>query len=235
MNNSNPLDVYGIITSNVAGVFMPPDNAGGIPFNQRQPSDPIFQLATQLKLWLDQGSPPGAFTLPTPIGGTSPGYAIGATLGAQLTNIGSCVPNQAMVGTDSSTMDQLDDQFVQATSLPLTLDKTDLTTLDSAALAQNGVISYAPTYPLWSDDAQKMRYIRVPRGQTVVFDKATQKFKIPANTRFYKTFLKQVTDVDGKSTYRKIETRLIVSRPDTHDAGRDGAAERALRDLCLER
>ena len=49
--------------------------------------------------------------------------------------------------------------------LPPTLDQTDLTTLDSATLAQNGVISFAPTYPLWSDNAQKMRYVRVPRGQ----------------------------------------------------------------------
>ena len=215
VTNSNPLNIYGIITSDTAGVFMPPDTALGVPFSQRQPSDPVVQLAANLKIWMDQGSPPGSFTLPSPIGGTSAGYAIGATLGAQLTNIGSCIPNQAMVGTNASTMDQLDALFAQAISLPPTLDQTDLTTLDSAALAQSGVISYAPTYPLWSDDAKKMRYIRVPHGQSVVFDKASQKLQIPANTRFYKTFLKTVTDVDGNPAYRKIETRLIVSRPDT--------------------
>ncbi len=60
-----------------------------------------------------------------------------------------------------------------------------------------------------------MRYIRVPHGQSVVFDKASQTFQIPPNTRFYKTFLKAVTDVAGNSTYRKIETRVIVARPDT--------------------
>ena len=215
--------VYQIITSNDVGVVMPPATAGGVPFAQRQPSDAVYQLATQLNLWLQQGSPPGSFELPSSTGGASPGYAIGAALGAQLTNIGSCVPNQAMVGTDTSKMDQLDATFAQATSLPSNLVETDLTTLDSAALAQNGVISYAPTYPLWSDDAQKMRYVRVPRGQSIVFDGASQQFQIPANTRFYKTFLKEVTDVDGNATYRKIETRLIVSRPDT--TASDGTAQ----------
>jgi mono/diheme cytochrome c family protein len=223
VNNSNPLNIYGIITSDTPGVFMPPDTGGGIPFSQRQPSDPVVQLAANLKIWMDQGSPPGSFTLPTPTGGTSAGYAIGATLGAQLTNIGSCIPNQAMIGTNSSAMDQLDAQFAQATSLPPTLDLTDLTTLDSGALAQSGVISYAPTYPLWSDDAEKMRYIRVPHGQSVGFDKASQTFQIPPNTRFYKTFLKAVTDINGNPTFRKIETRLIVSRPDTTMA--DGTAQ----------
>src|SRR5580698_9268376 len=67
-----------------------------------------------------------------------------------------------------------------------------------------------------------MRYVRVPVGQSIAFDKATQKFSIPPNTRFYKTFLKQVNDANGNSTWRKIETRLIVSRPDTTNS--DGSA-----------
>src|SRR5450631_3815996 len=207
--------VYDIITSNTAAIVMPPVGAGGVPFDQRQPSDAVYQLATQLELWLRQNRPPGSFTLPGTVSGASAGYAIGATLGAQLTNIGSCVPDKAMVATDTSAMDQLDSMFAQATSLPATLDQTDLTTLDNATLAQNGVVSYAPTYPLWSDNAQKMRYVRVPHGQSIAFDKASQSFQIPANTRFYKTFLKEVTDVSGNTSYRKIETRVILSRLDT--------------------
>ena len=205
--------VYDIITSNEPSVVMPPVSGGGFPFDQRQPSDAVYQLATQLKLWLDQGRPIGAFTIPSEGGGA--GYAIGPTLGGQLTNIGSCVPSTSMVATQTSAMDQLDTMFAAATTLPGTLDQTDLTTLDSATLAQDGVISFAPTYPLWSDNAQKMRYVRVPRGQSIKFDKATQSFSIPPNTRFYKTFLKEVKDVSGNPTYKKIETRLIVSRPDT--------------------
>jgi hypothetical protein len=208
--------VYDIMTSTDPNVFMPPSAAGGILLSQRMPSDAVVQLATLLDLWLSQGSPPDAFTLPAQAAAASMGYAMSPALGAQLTNIGSCIPDKGMVGIDSSAMDQLDTMFANATALPSTLDQTDLTTLDSAALAQSGVISYAPTYPLWSDDAEKMRYIRVPQGQSVVFDPSTQKFTIPTNTRFYKTFLKSVVDQSGNSTYRKIETRLIVSRPDTN-------------------
>jgi mono/diheme cytochrome c family protein len=211
-------DVYNILTSDDPAMMMPPPPplANGMPFSQRPPTDAQVELASLLNLWLMQGSPPDVFELPAQAASSSAGYEISTALGAQLTNIGSCVPDKAMVAIDATPMDQLDATFSQATSLPPTLDLTDLTTLDSAALAQTGVISFAPTYPLWSDNAEKMRYVRVPRGQSIVFDKAAQKFTIPANTRFYKTFLKQVTDLSGNtSTYRKIETRLIVSRPDS--------------------
>jgi mono/diheme cytochrome c family protein len=209
-------DVYKIITSDDPMVFMPPAGGGGVPFSQRMSSDAVVQLATLLNPWLAQGSPPDAFNLPVQAGASSMGYTMTPSLAAQLTNIGSCIPDKRMVGVDTGAMDQLDATFAQATALPPTLDLTDLTTLDSAALAKSGVISYAPTYPLWSDNAGKMRYVRVPRGQSIVFDPSTQKFDIPANTRFYKTFLKSVVDQNGNPTYRKIETRVIVSRPDTN-------------------
>ncbi len=217
--------ILGLITSNdtsgnPATSVMPPY---AIPYTQRLSSDAVVQLETLLSQWLMQGSPATSFMLSTQAAGASAGYAMSASLGAQLTNIGSCIPNKAAVGTSADAMDQLDAFFAQATQLPATLDQTDLVSLDSAILAKTGVISYAPTYPLWSDNAGKMRYVRVPVGQSIVFDKAKQKFSIPANTRFYKTFLKQVTDANGNSTYRKIETRLIVSRPDT--AKPDGSAQ----------
>jgi mono/diheme cytochrome c family protein len=209
-------DVYNSeIVSDDPSTFMPPPAGGGIPYSQRAPTDAVVELATLLNDWLEQGSPAYSFTLPSSAGETAPGYALTAELGAELTNIGSCVPNRAMLGTDPSTMDKLDAMFASAITLPATLDQTDLVTLDSAALAKSGVVSYAPTYPLWSDGAGKMRYVRVPRGQSIAFDKATQAFTIPPNTRFYKTFLKAVVDANGQPSYRKIETRLIVSRPDT--------------------
>jgi mono/diheme cytochrome c family protein len=209
--------VYDVITSDDQDVYMPPADGGGIPWSRRleqSPDDAVVQLADLLDQWAAAGYPRDAFPLRTQ-SDTSAGYVMTAALGAQLTNVGSCVPNRPMVGTSTSTMDQLDAMFAAATALPSTLDQTDLSTLDSAVLAQNGVISYAPTYPLWSDNAKKMRYIRVPRGMSVKFDKAAQTFKLPPNTRFYKTFLKQVTDESGHVAYRKIETRVIVARDDT--------------------
>jgi len=215
--------VYGLIASDDIASNMPPF---GVAYDSRPSSDAVVQLATLLNQWLMQGSPTTAFTLPTQSGsttGSSMGYAMSASLGAHLTNLGSCIPNKPAVGTSADTMAQLDSRFAQATELPPTLDQTDLVSLDSETLAKTGVISYAPTYPLWSDNAGKMRYVRVPSGQSIVFDKPTQKFTIPANTRFYKTFLKQVNDANGNSTWRKIETRLIVSRPDTTKP--DGSAK----------
>jgi mono/diheme cytochrome c family protein len=187
-------------------------------FKDRPATDPVVALAQHLQEWIDQGSSESSFMTEGDSNGAPPSasadYTLTPALGDSLTNIGSCVPSGS-IGQNVNTMDQLDTFFQNATALPATLAETDLTTLDSLTLAANGVISYAPTYPLYSDGSGKMRYVRVPRGTSVVFDKATQKFHIPDNTRFYKTFLKEVVDGNGNPRYRKIETRLIVARADT--------------------
>ena len=103
-----------------------------------------------------------------------------------------------------------------------------VSTFDGVELSKSGVVAYAPGYPLWSDDAGKLRYVRVPQGQSIHFDKTTQQFEIPPNTRFYKTFLKRIVDTDGSYRYRKIETRLIVARPDQNNADGTAAKQTAL-------
>jgi mono/diheme cytochrome c family protein len=203
---------------------MPPPAPGAPLYSMRPDTDPTHQLADLLTTWIMQGRPVDSFTLnPTGSSTTSSSsssspmmadYTLTPDLGNALTNIGSCVP-AGTIGQNLTTMDQMDSFWASAKQLPDTLAETDLTTLDSMTLAANGVISYAPTYPLWSDNSGKMRYIRVPRGQSVVFDKTSQTFHIPDNTRFYKTFAKQIVDGNGNMTYRKIETRLIVARADT--------------------
>jgi mono/diheme cytochrome c family protein len=209
--------VFDRIESNDPKLFMPPDGGGGKAFRDRADNDPVKALDTLLHQWIDQGRPANSFLLPvtdTSSSDSTTPYLLSPDLGNAMTNIGTCVPDRGMVGTSASAMDSLDTFFAQATDLPATLDKTDLYTLDSEALAREGVVSYQPTYPLWTDNAGKMRYVRVPRGKSIVFDKTTQQFQIPPNTRFYKTFLKQVKDVNGNMGWRKIETRVIVSRPD---------------------
>jgi mono/diheme cytochrome c family protein len=229
--------VVDLITSSDPNVYMPPMlSPNGKAYSARTAADPVVQLVNLLELWIQQGSPPGQFYLSPPDGGVAAGagaggadagaaaqlaaaaqanYALTPDVGASLTNVGTCLPNRYVVGSSGQTMDQLDTFFAQATALPGTLAETDLTTLDSDALARSGVVSYVPAYPLWSDDAGKMRYVRTPHNQPIVFDKSTQQFQIPPNTRFYKTFLKKVIDSNGRQAYQKIETRLIVSRPDT--------------------
>ena len=206
----------------------PPGNPGAKPWSARlaDPNDPIVALVGLLDTWIQQGSPAGQFSLspPTPGAATAPppatpaaaqaDYSLTPAAGARLTNIGTCVPNKYAVGIDARTMDQLDALFAQATALPATLAETDLVTFDSQILAESGVVSYVPAYPLWSDDAGKIRHVRPPHNQPIVFDKTTQRFRIPPNTRFYKTFLKKIIGSDGAEVYKKLETRLIVSRPD---------------------
>jgi mono/diheme cytochrome c family protein len=211
---------------------MPPcSSPNGASYANRPDSDPVKQLAVVVQQWIAAGSP-ASFT---PSGGgsgssTNP-YALTPTDGNAMTNLGNCIPDH-LEFSDSRAV-QLDQMFAglqvipggtpaQQIGLPEHLSQTDLFTFESATLAKYGVIAYAPAYPLWSDNAGKLRHVRVPVGQSIQFDPTTQQFHIPPNTRFYKTFMKQIADTDGSYRYRKIETRLIVSRPDVNNA--DGSA-----------
>jgi mono/diheme cytochrome c family protein len=194
--------------------FMPPLSGGGKPFSSRPPTDPVVQLAGYLGEWIDQGRPADHFTVSSDAsGGTSP-YLMSDFTIDHLTNLGDCIPAPGLVGTRPNHMDDRDAFFAAATDLPDSLADTDLDTLDGAQLAAEGMIAYAPNYPLWTDDAGKLRYVRAPRGQSIAFDPDKQSFTIPPNTRFYKTFFRKVVDLKGYTSWRKIETRLIVSRPD---------------------
>jgi mono/diheme cytochrome c family protein len=213
------------MTSDDPAFFMPPEALGGKPWSERSDDDPVRELYDLLDLWFAAGTPTEVFYKPAAETMTheSP-YLLSPELGAALTNIGNCIPNKSIVGKDTGPMSELDAMFESATELPDRLDETDLTSFDSEKLARTSVISIAPTYPLFSDNARKMRHVRVPVGKSIKFDAAKQEFEIPANTRVYKTFLKRIVDKDGQERYRKMETRLIVSRPDGPDAS-DGSHE----------
>jgi mono/diheme cytochrome c family protein len=211
---------------------MPPPSNGGRPYSQRTDADPVKQLAVLVQTWFDAGKPK-SFSAPAAQagagGGPSKSYTLSAAAGIDMTNIGNCVPDASLVAVEQEESTLLDAKFAasmraaptpdataaQMIGLPERLGDTDLTTFDSAALAEYGVVAYAPAYPNWSDDAGKVRHVRVPRGTSIHFNKATQEFDIPPNTRFYQTSLKAVVDTDGTIRYRKMETRLIVARPDS--------------------
>ncbi|HXX70450.1 MAG TPA: hypothetical protein VEK07_24930 [Polyangiaceae bacterium] len=217
---------------------MPPcSSPDGQTYSERPETDIVKQFAELVLQWLQAGSPP-SFTpsdgdagvaTASDAGSSSSAYTMAPANGNAMTNIGNCVPSTAMIGTQPTQMAMMDAMFAslqaqpggtpaQALGLPEHLGQTDLFTFDSAALAANRVIAYAPGYPLWSDNAGKLRFVRVPVGQSIHFNSATQQFEIPPNTRFYKTFMKQIVDTDGSYRYRKIETRVIVSRPDQNNS-----------------
>lgn len=206
--------------------FMPPVESNGKPWSERQASDSdaVRELATLIEVWRDYATPPplDVFILPADKGGKT-AYAIDDTFASSFTNLGTCVPDEGMVATELESSCGLDATFAalkkildgaphERLGLPRTLNETDLFTLDSAALAEHGVIGYAPTYPLWSDDAGKLRHVRVPRGESIKYNAETRQLDIPENTRFYKTFLKEVLTLSGETRFKKIETRIIVSR-----------------------
>ncbi|MBC7988544.1 MAG: hypothetical protein H7Y19_03030 [Luteimonas sp.] len=216
------------IKSDVSEKAMPPVASGGKLFKDRQgdDNDPVITLVRYLEPWLAAGRPGEVFMM----GGvaaapsTQADYSFPAEVGATMSNLGNCIPRKDTVAASASgIMERLDSDFAGATTLPPRLSDTDLTTFNSEALAGTGVIAFVPTYPLWSDGSGKLRHIRVPKGKTVKFDKANQTFEIPPNTRFYKTFFKKVIDRAGQERNRKMETRLIVSRPDT--VKEDGSAK----------
>ncbi len=207
--------------------IMPPSSA---PPSSRPATDPVLTLGVLLEKWIQAGRPSDSFFLEPDVASGISLLKLSTTVGLAMTNLGNCIPapDKSVIASETDKSNALDTMFATATTLPVNLSDTDLFTLDSAELARYGVIAFAPAYPLWSDDAKKVRMVRVPRGQSITFDKTTQKFNIPANTRFYKTFLKQVVDVMGNVSFKKIETRLIVSRPDTCDAQGQNCVQNAL-------
>lgn len=184
---------------------------------------PLGELAELLELWLAQGRPSLSIKLPnsaTSVASDS-AYGIDGRTGRAYTNLGNCIPSAALVGTKPDDMDARFSAMQSFEDLPKKLSQTDLFTLDSEELARHNTIAFAPNYQLWSFDAGKLRYIHLPRGEHVQFQKSTPNhFRIPENTRFYKTFLKPVVDKSGKTGWRKMETRLIVSRKAQLRAGK---------------
>jgi mono/diheme cytochrome c family protein len=204
----------------------------GKAWSARAPGDPIYDFAMHAQAWLSAGRPKGVFAVADGANGGRPptaNYTFPTSVASAMTNIGNCVPTSALFASSTSdVMISLDEFFKGATELPKTLAETDLTSLDSEELAKTAVIAYAPTYALWSAGSGKLRHIRVPRGQSVRFDKATQTFDLPDNTRFYKTFFRKVIDRTGAVTWRKMETRVIVARADDTDPATGAARQNAL-------
>ncbi len=193
--------------------LMPPPPLG-VPVSERGEGDPTTALAADLQAWIDAGRPPSVrFVEPPPRDDLSP-FLLAPEVGTALSNLGNCVPDRRIVATEEARIAELDATFATMTELPKRLEETDLFTFEAEELARHGVVAYQTAYPLWSDDAAKLRQIRLPAGETIVFDPETQEFSVPANTRVYKTFLKEVIDETGNKAYRKIETRIIVARPD---------------------
>ena len=189
-----------------------------MPPEQIRNTDPagFLKLGSRLQAWIGAGQPErGAFPLPDEVLGQ--GAQLPPEIAAAMTDLGDCIPKPDVIGTDAAR----DAMFAAATALPAKLTDTDLISLDALELGQHGTVAFDVEYPLWADNAHKGRWVHVPsqmgadgrpHPQPIAFDPATNRFQIPDNTRFYKTFFKQVKEADGQLRYRKVETRLILVR-----------------------
>ncbi|MCY1017292.1 hypothetical protein [Pyxidicoccus sp. MSG2] len=174
-------------------------------------------LGCALEAWAAQGSPETEpFEVKCGQEGSTGGARLAFPVALGMTDLGHCIPDMARLGGDA----EKDAYFAGLTELPRSLSETDtdITTFNALKLARHGTFAFAPTYPLFSDHAKKLRLVHVPAGKSIAYDAATKRFKIPPNTRFYKTFFKAVTDRNGGVEYRRIETRLIVTRERWQDA-----------------
>jgi hypothetical protein len=63
----------------------------------------------------------------------------------------------------------------------------------------DGVLAYAPAVPLWSDGAEKERFIQIPKGKKIDASDPNE-WRFPVGTKVWKEFR-----VDGK----RVETRLF--------------------------
>ena len=87
-------------------------------------------------------------------------------------------------------------------AVPARLSETGLYVAGSTEQVAPGVVPYTPQFPLWSDGADKQRWILLPAG-TQIDTGDLDDWRFPDGTRLWKQF-----SVDGV----RIETRLLEKR-----------------------
>jgi hypothetical protein len=85
------------------------------------------------------------------------------------------------------------------TQLPEKLSETGLYAMGSTSQLAAGVLAYAPRYVLWSDGAEKQRWLYLPPG-TQIDTSDMDEWDFPVGTKVWKEF-----SVSGK----RLETRLL--------------------------
>lgn len=183
------------------------------PTERRQKNPEAFlALGKKIQAWAAAGKPDGSFSLDPnapPAPPRKPRFR-----GSQS---GNCTPNADIIGFDYFK----DRQFARMEKLPQNLAETDLFSLDAYDLAKRGTVAYTVEYPLWADNNGKGRWIHLPmklEGLKLVRQKAKyiegqeNFFDLPENTRLYKFFYKKIKMANGKTRYKRIETRIIVVR-----------------------
>ena len=113
--------VIDLITSTDPATAMPKIESGSsaVLFAQRSPNDSVVQLVTLLRAWLSAGKPPDVFYVQTTTeAGGANEYLLSTTAGASMTNIGDCIPDERIVGTERAKATALDAAFANMKKSP---------------------------------------------------------------------------------------------------------------------
>src|SRR3954464_4348087 len=120
-----------------------------------------------------------------------------------LTLLAGCAAETSTADVDASAPEPVVDACEQQSEasldgLPVDLACTGLFAQGSSdKLADRGQ-AFTPAYTLWSDNAGKSRWMKLPRGQKI--DSSDQsRWRFPLNTKFWKQF---------DATGARVETRL---------------------------
>ena len=97
-------------------------------------------------------------------------------------------------------------------NLPILLSETGAFSDAATMTPSNSLIPFEPIAKLWSDRAEKLRWVSIPSGKKVVWAEQG-KWVWPAGTVFVKHFALPVDESDP-TVLRRLETRLIVVRED---------------------
>ncbi|HKP59426.1 MAG TPA: hypothetical protein VJV78_22030 [Polyangiales bacterium] len=107
-------------------------------------------------------------------------------------SVGDSVPDTVVDECKAQSEASLD-------GLPLDLACTGLFADGGSDKTADGVYAFAPAFPLWSDNAGKKRWIKLPAGQKI--DSSDQsRWRFPLGTKFWKQF-----DANGA----RVETRIF--------------------------
>lgn len=114
---------------------------------------------------------------------------------------------------------------------PARLSETGLFADVAAGIVNDGVLAFTPQYPLWTDGAQKRRWIRLPEGASIDAT-APESWSFPVGTRVWKEF-RFGARVETRYMQRGADGWLYATYLWSED-GRDAvlAPERGVRGAC---
>jgi hypothetical protein len=95
-----------------------------------------------------------------------------------------------------------------AIAIPMKLSETGLYLDMATGRVDSWNLPFEPQYPLWTDGADKSRWIRIPDG-TTIDARDPEKWVFPVGTRFWKEFAFHGRKVETRMIWRATETEWI--------------------------